>query len=286
MLSRKEMRGRCPACGYPNAYTETTGKNGQRVGWCASCQDRKAIATILRGAGDPMPRAAGDDAYGPAETTREAEKRKEQARVIWNGATPVTSHDPAGLYLAWRGLSHLIGCPALRCRDDLRHPQESGRFHALVAVVLDVSGALVAVHRTYVAKDGRKARVEPIKARKGPVAGGAIRLGPVARHIVIGEGIESSASAGLLLGLPAWAAVSAGNMATGLILPPEVQEVTIAADDDGVNAQGRNPGIEAAEAAAARWQAEGRKVRIVKPNQPGRDFNDIFQARAAGVVAQ
>ncbi|MDE1882915.1 MAG: hypothetical protein KGH70_02955, partial [Rhodospirillales bacterium] len=105
MVLRKETRGQCPSCGYPNAYTETTGKNGQRVGWCASCQNKKAIAAILRGAGDSIPRAAGDDAYGPAETAREAEKRKEQASAIWNGAAPVTGHDPAGLYLAWRGLS-------------------------------------------------------------------------------------------------------------------------------------------------------------------------------------
>jgi hypothetical protein len=74
-------------------------------------------------------------------------------------------------------------------------------------------------------------------------------------------------------------------MGKGLILPPEVERVTIAADDDGVNAKGRNPGLEAAEDAAARWQAEGRKVRIVKPNMPGKDFNNILQARAAGKAA-
>ena len=281
MVLRKETRGECPACGYLNAYTETTGKNGQRVGWCASCQDKGTLAAILRGAGDSLPRAAGDDAYNP-EAARQTEKRQEQARAIWNGAAPVTGHDPAGLYLVSRGLAHLVGCPALRYRNDLRHPQKSGRYCGLVALVLDVSGVLVAVHRTYLVPDGRKARVEPVKASKGPIAGGAIRLSPAARHIVIGEGIETSASAGLLLGLPAWAAVSAGNMATGLILPPEVQEVTIAADDDGRNAQGRNPGLDAAETAAARWQAEGRKVRIIKPNMPGKDFNDILQGREAG----
>lgn len=281
MLRRKETRGTCPACGYPDAYIETIGKHGQRVGWCASCQDKEAIAAILRGAGDSIPRAVGNHALDPAETARKAEKRREQAHTIWSGAAPVIPRDPAGLYLAWRGLPHLIDCPVLRYRDDVPHPA-GGRFMGMVALVQDDAGALVAVHRTYLATDGHKARVEPVKASKGAVAGGAIRLAPVAPHLVIGEGIETSASAGLILGLPAWAALSAGNLGNSLILPPEVREVTIAADDDGVNAQGRNPGIEAAEAAARRWEAEGRAVRIIKPNMLGKDFNDILMAREAG----
>jgi phage/plasmid primase-like uncharacterized protein len=285
MRHRKETRGTCPVCSYAGTYIETTGKNGQRIGWCASCQDKEAISAILRGSGDAAVRAAGDGFYDPAKAIMEAEKRQEQARMIWTGAAPVTRHDPAGLYLASRGLSHLIGCPTLRYRDDLRHPQETGRFHALIAGVQGVSGALQAVHRTFLAPDGGKARVEPVKASKGPVSGGAIRFAPAARHIVIGEGIESSASAGLLLGVPAWAAVSAGNLATNLILPPEVREVTIAADDDGQDAQGRNPGLDSAEAAARRWKAEGRAVRIMKSTQPGKDFNDILMAREAGKAA-
>jgi putative DNA primase/helicase len=104
------------------------------------------------------------------------------------------------------------------------------------------------------------------------VWGGAIRLDPEAPEIAIGEGIESSASAGRLLDLPAWAALSAGNMARGLILPPLVRAVVIAADAD-------EAGQKAAEAAAARWRAEGRRVRIARPDKPGHDFNDILAER-------
>jgi len=78
---------------------------------------------------------------------------------------------------------------------------------------------------------------------------------------VIGEGIETAASAGLLLGLPAWAAMSAGNLAKGLLLPPEVRAVVVAADPD-------RPGRAAADAAAIRWQAEGRRVRTATPITP------------------
>jgi len=144
-----------------------------------------------------------------------------------------------------------------------------------VAEVVDAAGQPIAVHRTYLDRQGRKAGVEPCKMMLGPMWGGAVRLTPDAalpRELVIGEGIESSASAGLLLGLPAWAALSAGNLGGGLILPDAVRAVTIAADADPV-------GQREAQQAARRWRAEGRTVRIVAPNRPGQDFNDLLVTR-------
>ena len=277
MRLRKEQRGACPVCGYAGAYVETSGKNGRRIGWCASCQDREAIAAHLRGAGGSIPRAAGADTRHAAKTLEARQKAQERAGVIWSGAAPVTADDPAGRYLARRTLGHLAGNPALRYRADVPHPA-GGRYPGLVALVQDVAGQPLGAHRTYLATDGCKAAVEPVKASLGPIWGGAIRLQPAAPEIVIGEGVETAASAGLLLGLPAWAAISAGNLAKGLALPHNVRSVVIAADDDGTNAHGRNPGLEAAESAWRRWRAEGRAVRIIKPDAPRVDFNDLLTA--------
>ncbi len=144
----------------------------------------------------------------------------------------------------------------------------------MIAAVLDMAGRPVAVHRTYLARDGSKADADPVKASLGPVWGGAIRLAPVAVELVIGEGVETAASAGLLLGLPAWAAISAGNMATGLVLPLDVRSVVIAADPDG-------PGLDTARTACTRWTAEGRRVRLATPDKAGRDFNELLQTRIA-----
>ena len=86
-----------------------------------------------------------------------------------------------------------------------------------------MAAALIGVHRTDPLRDGSgKADVEPVKATLGPVWGGAVRLDQLAGELVIGEGIETAASAGRLLHLPAWSAVSAGNLAAGLILPASV----------------------------------------------------------------
>ena len=97
-----------------------------------------------------------------------------------------------------------------------------------------LAGVPLGIHRTYLASDGSKARVEPPKASLGPIWGGAIRLDTFAPELplVVGEGIESSASAARLLGFPGWAAISAGNLGRGLLLPPDVRRVIIAADPD------------------------------------------------------
>jgi hypothetical protein len=145
----------------------------------------------------------------------------------------------------------------------------------MIALVCDVVGTPIGVHRTFLARDGSKARAEPAKASLGPVWTGAIRLDPITSGapLVIGEGIESSASAGRLMGLPAWAAIGAGNLARGVLLPPEVGSVVIAADPDPA-------GAAAARDAWQRWSDEGRSVRIATPDGLG-DFNDLLLAREA-----
>ena len=91
--------------------------------------------------------------------------------------------------------------------------------------------------------------------------------------LVIGEGIETSLSAGLLTGAPAWAALSAGNMAR-VPLPDGVREVLVAADNDP-------PGQRGAWAAADAFMAQGRAVRVLTPDLAGQDFNDLLQRQRA-----
>jgi hypothetical protein len=57
-------------------------------------------------------------------------------------------------------------------------------FPAMVALVTDVADRPAAVHRTWLTPDGRaKAPVEPQRMSLGPVAGGAVRLTPVAAEL-------------------------------------------------------------------------------------------------------
>jgi putative DNA primase/helicase len=238
--------------------------------YCSNgCEGDRLADALARAMGQPVPRVKID-----ARDAVARERNRERALGLWRGSDLAVG-TLADCYLTRRGLPGLAASPALRFRDDTPHP-ERGRLPALIALVCDVTGAPVGIHRTYLARDGSKARVEPVKASLGPVWTGAIRLQGLAPGdlLVIGEGIETAASAGRVMGLPAWAAISAGNLAKALVLPPEVSRVVIAADRD-------DAGRDAARDAWFRWTAEGRKVQIATPNGSG-DFNDLLLVQGNG----
>lgn len=269
--------GDCPACSYRSAFSMKAGKHGSIRAFCAN----GCTSDVLD---DALTRALGADWKPPAQLPHadvafQRAGKQAAAAGLFAGSTPTLASDPSGCYLTRRGLSSFIGCPALRYRGDCTH-QAGGRHPALVAEVLDADGRPIAVHRTYLDRQGGKASVDPVKMTLGPMWGGAVRLTPdptPRSELVVGEGIESSGSAGLLLGLPAWAALSAGNLGGGLVLPETVRSVTIAADADPV-------GQREAHQAARRWRAEGRTVRVVAPDRPGQDFNDLLVIRMQDLV--
>jgi putative DNA primase/helicase len=181
---------------------------------------------------------------------------------------------PAQAYLAMRGLPGAAS-EALRFHPRCPHPS-GARLPALVGLIRDArTGAPQAIQRIAIRADGSgKAGIVPEKPTLGPVAGGAIVLAAPrgGAPLVIGEGVETAISAGRLIGAPAWAAVSAGNLAC-LPLPPDVRNIIIAADNDP-------PGQRAAWTAARRWRAEGRDVRVALPDRADQDFNDVLAMRA------
>ena len=266
----RSWRGRCPCCDYGgNTFSMRADRQGRALLYCANgCGQKELIDAAARATGQPpiVPRieTGGVDTH---------DHKRELALRLWRGSD-AASGTLADRYLSGRGLPGLAASPALRFRSDCPHP-EGGRRPALIALVTDAAGQPIAVHRTFLAPDGGKAKVEPAKASLGPVWRGAVRLAPVipGTSLVIGEGVETSASAGRLMGLPAWAAVSAGNLAKGLTLPPDVRRVVIATDPD-------RPGRDAARDAWLRWTAEGREVRIATPDGAG-DFNDLLRAPEA-----
>ena len=218
-------RGACPACGHRDTFLVR--QRAGRPAWrCVSCEDQDAItAAVQRAVPDarPMQPTAPDAAA--------AARKTERAIALWNGSAPVPG-TPAER-LAGRGLPELAHSAALRFWADTPHP-DRGRLPALIALVQDVTGKRVAAHRTFLSHYGKKADCDPPNASLGSIGGAAIRLHPVAEEIVIGEGMETAASAGRLLGLPAWAGIAAGNMAHRLALPDQVRRVVIAADADAL----------------------------------------------------
>jgi phage/plasmid primase-like uncharacterized protein len=208
---------------------------------------------------------------------RDHECRIQAARRVWDAA-----RDGCGTavqhYLRTRGIT-LPPPPSLRWAARCRHP--SGIFlPAMVAKVVNLDGELIGLHRTFLRPDGSgKADIEPQKAMLGRAAGGAVRLAPAAQTILIGEGIETALAAMTATAQPAWAALSSSGL-VALRLPASVRTVIISADHDRSGA-----GERAARAAADRWLAEGRRIVLAMPPEPGTDFNDVLLGRTFEQIA-
>src|SRR5262245_18234085 len=161
----------------------------------------------------------------------------------------------------------------MRFHPGLKHPS-GGIWPAMAELVTRrQDGKPLAIHRTYLARDGiGKAPVEPQKLMLGPCRGGAVRLGQPYDVLMVGEGVETCLAAMQASGYPAWAALSTSGL-RALDLPDEVRKVIVLADSD-------EPGEAAAHEAALRWTREGRRVRIARPPR-GADFNDMLLGGAA-----
>ena len=203
------------------------------------------------------------------EPDQDDTKRTEVALAIWQATTPA-DNTAVESYLASRGL-HLPLVSTLRFHAGLKHPS-GGIWPVMVALVTKgADGTPLAIHRTYLARDGAgKAPVEPAKMMLGPCRGGAVRLAPPGDVLMVGEGIESCLAAMQATGHPAWAALSTSGLRT-LDLPEDVRAVIVLADGD-------EAGEAAARDCAWRWKREGRRVRIARPPQ-GMDFNDLLVGR-------
>ena len=208
---------------------------------------------------------------GVDEASRcEEARRRDAARRLWN-STCSLSGTVAEHYLRARGVGHVAGALSIRFHPRITHRNAPGRFPALVSGVQDVAGRFMGIQRTYL--DGaRKAAVDPVRASLGSLAGGGVRLGEtVAGRVLVGEGIESTAAAMLVLDVPAALATLGTSGLRAVVLPASVRRVVIAADRDV-------EGEAAAAELAMRLRGEGRRVEVWMPDPRVCDFNDELMA--------
>ena len=284
----KELRGKwygryglayCPA--HKNTRTPAlslaNGDSGRLLAHCHAGCDFSEIMDSLRGlglvegAGSYTRPSTTERARWPTNDKAQAEKRSEQAHLLWAKARPITN-TAAETYLRARGITCTL-FETLRFAPSCWH--SSGQsFPAIVALV--EGGGFFAVHRTYLRADGSgKADIEPVKMMLGPCAGGAVRLSKSDGPLIICEGIETGLS--LLSGLlpspvTVWAALSTSGVRS-LKLPQQSGLLTVAADGDA-------PGRRAAHALATRADAMGWSVSLL-PAPEGRDWNDVLNGGAA-----
>jgi putative DNA primase/helicase len=276
----KGTRGNCPICqGHMTCVLYANGPH------CFKCQESRALRNHFKGQNFAPP-ALQDD------SRKAINQRLAKLDKTWMKSLPVASGDLVDEYLRFRGFKFevfprdLAFHPALdywhkfseQPKDEL--PKFIGTFPAMLALIRDVNGKPVNVHRTYLASNGHSKAPLPTEPEKlaakkimtytyaGANEGCAIRLMDPEPILIISEGIENALSAHLLTGKPAWASGSSGSLIKW-IPPKMVQEVWIAGDHD-------EAGIKAAKRLSIRLQDDGLKVKIALPPTVGNDWNDYF----------
>jgi hypothetical protein len=210
----------------------------------------------------------------PAKPERDTAR---EIAFILDHATPVAG-TPAEAYLRGRGLAVPEGADLL-AHLDLTHWETKSGYPALIGIVRDRAGNIVAIHRTYLQSDAdqpdkvAKASVTKPRMMLGKTGGGAVRLAPLGQSgvLALSEGIETGlAVMAACPGLAVWATLSTSGLEQ-VQLPAEAKRIIILADHDTSGA-----GLRAAESTARRLRAEGREVAIALPPEAGHDFNDVL----------
>jgi putative DNA primase/helicase len=261
---------RCPAHDDGTPSLSIREASGTVLVYChAGCTQERVIAE-LRDRG--LWNEDGSKFYSRARAgvileRKPDQRRSEPALAIWRSALP-SPGTPVETYLRSRGI-YLPPPDALRFHPGLKHPT-GGIWPAMVALVTrGPDAAPLAVHRTFLARDGAgKAAIEPQKMMLGPCRGSAVRLAAPNDLLLVGEGIETCLTAMQASGYSAWAALSTSGLRS-LDLPTNIRDLIVVADGDGA-------GKAAARDCALRWKREGRRVRIARPPQ-GMDFNDLLK---------
>jgi putative DNA primase/helicase len=229
----------------------------------------------------PEQRTGGSGLSRPA--IRSAEKPSKRAR---DQAEIQRLYDESVPIAGTLAETYLVDSRGLRPpqTDELRfHPsvsywskEEGGwALPAMLGVVRDAAGAVVALHRTYLKPDGSgKAEIQKPKKFLGSTKGGTIKISPMTAdgELGIAEGIETAIAASMLSGLPIWSGLSDSGMAD-CPFPEGLRHLHIFAD------AGR-AGEAAAQKLRARCRAAGIRFTIHRPLY-GDDFaDDLEKGRA------
>jgi putative DNA primase/helicase len=281
----RDVKCRCPRCGGRLALRD--GDHGLLAKCWGGCEAHDVYAELRRlgylSGERPAPLSPNEIAARNAVTERERRRKIAKARDLWGEAHPIADtlgdhylRVPRGLDI----LSPSVGEAAanvLRFHSRFWHSSPSICRPALLAKIEHTKFGFIGVSATYLAMDGSgKTTLKPPRKVFGLCKGGAVRFGnpEPRRWFIVGEGIETTLSLMQCLHLPGWAALSASGLAN-LILPAEAKHVVIAADNDR-NGVGQG----AANEAARRFLAEGRRCRVFMPPVAGMDWNDVLSAKA------
>jgi len=283
-----KWRGRQGTCRCPAhedrtpsmSVTET--RDGRPLVHCFSGCTQVEVIDALRARGLWAGEAKVDPSYPGRLTTRhdghhdrDDRERQQYARDLWDRSNPIKG-TLAEAYLRSRGI-HEPPSDGLGYVPRVKHTPTGREWPCMVAALRDFRDQVVAVQRTWLARDGSgKAPITPAKMTCGPMGHSAVKLHAPASTLGLAEGIETALSAKQLYQIPTWACLSASRL-SAVRVPPHVEMVVIFADPGKV-------GQEEAFKAADYFEQCRFKVDVIFPGthfgKEFDDFNAVLQARA------
>jgi hypothetical protein len=230
---------------------------------------------------EPARRKAFDRAAVNAESERRERSaddlvRIARARAIWDEAA-----DPRGTlaesYLRSRALVLTDDVAGTVLRFNPRAPwrdENTGTTIIIPALIVAFRSidddAVTAVYRIRLDQPERWPKTE--RRMLGVVHRSAVKLGPAAEVLHIGEGVETCLAARQLGYAPAWALGSVGAIAKFSVIDG-VNTLRILGETGTASAQ-------AIRHCGQRWHRGGRKVQVVMPDA-GNDLNDQLMTAAS-----
>ncbi len=266
---------RCPAHDDKNPSLSIDERDGKLLLKCFAGCPNEAVTDALKARG-LWQSSVGEGRSNTSDATQDAtsESRIKAARKIWNQTGPAGRLISA--YLRSRAIT-LPAPAALRQMGALEYPRSGQWFPAMVAGIQGPDGEFTGIHRAWLKPGGAgKAGVSSPKMALGVIGRGAVRLAePTGHALGLAEGIETALSVIELYSAPCWAVLGGRNFQK-VTIPDHVTEVVIFGDNG-------DKGREFAERGADRFSREGKTVKVVCPDPPYGDFNDLLQAQ--GVAA-
>jgi putative DNA primase/helicase len=237
----------------------------------AGCTNHDVLRAIRRlRLAVPVGPSPSSIAAGPSDDRTAA-----LARSLWDGARALAG-SPGEAYLWTRCIGTLPDGLRFHARTPLGRGRAVRYRPAIVAAIKD-RGGLVAVQRLFLASDGNGLASDLLKRKRtlGRPLGGAVCLQPAGPCLGLAEGVESAASASILLGIPVWAALGSERLHQ-VRIPDPVERLILLPDNDLA-------GRRAERLALSAYRSRPFAVETLWPWSGLNDWNDVLMREEEGV---
>lgn len=279
-IDRKFLRnkhGPCPICNAGRDRFRWDNKQGNGTFFCSQCGAGNGMKLLMlvkgwdfRQCRDEIEKVIGNARRQAIEEPMTDEECRAAIQKRWRSGTAVDYDSAVSRYMRRRGLSGLLMPKTIRAAKD--RP-------AMLAIMQAPNGRASMLHTTLLTEEGGKAPGDKVRLfMKGTIErGSAVRLAEHGDVLGIAEGIETAWSATLLTGVPCWAALNEGLLASWE--PPAGLVRVVVFGDNDTNFVGQAAAYTLAKRLKVRREPVPQ-VEVMIPVTDGHDWNDVLMKKS------